>query len=87
MRRVLKTWAADNSAPKADAGDSRGHASLRLRQASLGESQASRRPAPRERARIDLTEGAYVDCAGVILLHPFLVRFFETLGYRRRGST
>lgn len=65
---------------EADAGDSRGHASLRLRQASLGESQASRRPAPRERARIDLTEGAYVDCAGVILLHPFLPRFFEALG-------
>lgn len=64
----------------ADAGDSRGHASLRLRQAALGESHASRRPAPRERARIDLTQGAYVDCAGVILLHPFLPRFFEALG-------
>ncbi|HPU78951.1 contractile injection system tape measure protein [Accumulibacter sp.] len=65
---------------EADAGDSRGHAAPRLRQAAMGESRASRRPASRERARIDLTEGAYVDCAGVILLHPFLPRFFEALG-------
>lgn len=65
---------------EADAGDSRGHAASRLRQAALGESHASRRLASRERTRIDLTEGVYVDCAGVILLHPFLPRFFEALG-------
>jgi len=65
---------------EADAGDSRWHSVSRLRQAAMGESRASRRPASRECARIDLTEGAYVDCAGVILLHPFLPRFFEALG-------
>jgi hypothetical protein len=30
-------------------------------------------------ARIDLVEGVYVDCAGLVLLHPFLPRLFEAL--------
>lgn len=29
---------------------------------------------------IDLQQGVYVDCAGLVLLHPFLPRFFEALG-------
>ena len=29
---------------------------------------------------IDLNEGLYVDCAGMVLLHPFLPRIFEGLG-------
>jgi hypothetical protein len=65
---------------EAEAGDRRGHDASRLRQVALGTSRASLRPPPGARARIDLTEGVYVDCAGVILLHPFLPRFFETLG-------
>jgi hypothetical protein len=28
---------------------------------------------------IDLNEGLYVDCAGIVILHPFLPRFFEGL--------
>ena len=31
-------------------------------------------------ARVDLGEGVYVGCAGVVLLHPFLPRLFEGLG-------
>jgi hypothetical protein len=30
--------------------------------------------------RLDLEEGVYVDCAGLVLLHPFLPRLFETVG-------
>ena len=30
--------------------------------------------------KIDVKEGVYINCAGIILLHPFLPRFFETLG-------
>jgi contractile injection system tape measure protein len=29
---------------------------------------------------IDLQQGVYIDCAGLVLLHPFLPRFFEALG-------
>lgn len=29
---------------------------------------------------IDLKEGIYINCAGLVLLHPFLPRFFEALG-------
>jgi hypothetical protein len=31
-------------------------------------------------ARLDLAEGVFVDCAGVVLLHPFLPQLFEALG-------
>src|SRR5262249_27918139 len=31
-------------------------------------------------SRIDLEEGVYVECAGLVLLHPFLPRLFEALG-------
>jgi hypothetical protein len=30
-------------------------------------------------SRIDLEEGVYVECAGLVLLHPFLPRLFEAL--------
>jgi hypothetical protein len=30
-------------------------------------------------SRMDLQEGVYVDCAGLVLLHPFLPRLFEAL--------
>src|SRR5262249_43673767 len=33
--------------------------------------------------RIDLEEGVYVECAGLVLLHPFLPRLFEALGITR----
>ncbi len=39
-----------------------------------------------ESGRIDLTEGVYVDCAGLVLLHPFLPRFFEALGIATDGQ-
>jgi len=29
---------------------------------------------------VELKEGIYINCAGIVLLHPFLSRFFETLG-------
>jgi hypothetical protein len=54
-------------------------------QAAAGESERAPRRAPGRRDRIDLAEGLYVDCAGVILLHPFLVRFFETLAIAEEG--
>lgn len=31
-------------------------------------------------SRLDLKEGVFTNCAGVVLLHPFLPRFFEGLG-------
>jgi hypothetical protein len=31
-------------------------------------------------SRLNLEEGVFVDCAGVVLLHPFLARFFEAVG-------
>jgi hypothetical protein len=31
-------------------------------------------------SQIDLDEGVFVGCAGVVLLHPFLPRLFEALG-------
>jgi hypothetical protein len=34
---------------------------------------------------IDLANGLYVDCAGLILLHPFLPSLFETLGVADDG--
>jgi hypothetical protein len=43
-------------------------------------------PSPLRRHRdepvteIDLEEGIFLNCAGVVLLHPFLPRFFEGLG-------
>jgi hypothetical protein len=32
------------------------------------------------RAEIDINEGLYINCAGLVLLHPFLPQFFEALG-------
>src|SRR5262249_58799142 len=31
-------------------------------------------------ARIDLAEGVFIRCAGLVLLHPFLPRLFAALG-------
>ncbi|MDQ6867409.1 MAG: contractile injection system tape measure protein [Pseudomonadota bacterium] len=31
-------------------------------------------------ARVDLEDGVYIGCAGLVLLHPFLPRLFEALG-------
>jgi hypothetical protein len=44
--------------------------------------------APRDEAapRIDLDEGVFVNCAGIVLLHPFLVRFFEGVGVALDGK-
>jgi len=36
--------------------------------------------------RIELNEGVYVSNAGIVLLHPFLPRFFEALGIAREGA-
>ena len=36
--------------------------------------------------RIDLDEGVYVSCAGIVLLHPFLPRLFEGVGIARDGK-
>jgi Contractile injection system tape measure protein len=35
---------------------------------------------------IDLEEGVFVECAGLVLLHPFLPRLFEVLGIARSGQ-
>jgi hypothetical protein len=37
-------------------------------------------------ARIDLVEGVYVGCAGVVLLHPFLPQLFTALGIAAEGA-
>jgi hypothetical protein len=46
------------------------------------------RGAPRDEAapRIDLDEGVYINCAGIVLLHPFLERLFEGVGVARDGK-
>jgi hypothetical protein len=36
--------------------------------------------------RIDLDEGVHVNCAGLILLHPFLPRLFEAVGIAGEGA-
>jgi hypothetical protein len=33
-----------------------------------------------------MMEGVYVECAGLVLLHPFLPRFFEALGIAADGK-
>lgn len=51
-----------------------------------GSSTANKHTAPRDMARnaeasslVDLKEGLYINCAGVVLLHPFIPHFFEAL--------
>src|SRR5262249_11105557 len=63
---------------------------FRLRALWLGTARDSEKPAPKALAqrekraeatpRIDLDEGVYVNCAGIVLLHPFLKRLFEAVG-------
>jgi hypothetical protein len=36
--------------------------------------------------RLDLEEGVFTPCAGAVLLHPFLPRFFEALGIAGNGA-
>jgi hypothetical protein len=38
------------------------------------------------RPRIDFDEGIHVNCAGIVLLHPFLPRLFEGVGIARDGK-
>jgi hypothetical protein len=49
-----------------------------------GESSGSSRSTPRVETPIsqgiDLDEGVHVNCAGIVLLHPFLPRLFEAVG-------
>jgi hypothetical protein len=40
----------------------------------------------RSAARLDLNEGVFVDCAGVVLLHPFLPALFERLAIAADGE-
>jgi len=40
----------------------------------------TRKPEDGRTFRLGLEEGVFIDCAGVVLLHPFLARFFEGLG-------
>jgi len=37
-------------------------------------------------ASLDLDEGLYVECAGLVLLHPFLPRLFDALGFAVDGT-
>jgi hypothetical protein len=37
----------------------------------------------KDRPRSDLDEGVYINCAGIVLLHPFLPRLFEAVGIAR----
>jgi hypothetical protein len=46
--------------------------------------QRPRRVPPQD--RIDLDEGVFVECAGIVLLHPFLPRLFEALEIARDGA-
>jgi hypothetical protein len=41
--------------------------------------QGEAKPGRPAEARLDLDEGVYVECAGLVLLHPFLPRLFEVL--------
>lgn len=36
--------------------------------------------------RLDLDEGVYVNCAGIVLLHPFLPRLFDAVGIAKDGE-
>ena len=36
--------------------------------------------------RLDLEEGVYVNCAGIVLLHPFVPRLFEAVDIARDGA-
>jgi Contractile injection system tape measure protein len=36
--------------------------------------------------RLDLDEGVFVECAGLVILHPFLPRLFDVLGIARDGE-
>jgi hypothetical protein len=47
--------------------------------------QRNETPARTER-QPDLAEGLFVDCAGIVLLHPFLPRLFEGLGIAGDGK-
>jgi hypothetical protein len=42
-------------------------------------SDPAKRPREAPQDRIDLDDGVFVECAGVVLLHPFLPRLFEGL--------
>jgi len=39
-----------------------------------------------EQGALDLEEGVFTPCAGLVLLHPFLPRFFEALGIAEKGA-
>jgi hypothetical protein len=59
--------------------------SARRVEATLPTMADRRRPAESAPA-IDLDEGVFVDCAGVVLLHPFLPAIFERLGVASAGG-
>jgi len=52
----------------------------RSRVGSADEGSDTRKPEDGRTFRLGLEEGVFIDCAGVVLLHPFLARFFEGLG-------
>jgi hypothetical protein len=76
------------SVPKAAPGNKSGsqaasaHPSLSIPQTLI---RADRHPLADPVPRIDLDEGVFVDCAGLVLLHPFLPAILERLGMARAG--
>jgi hypothetical protein len=64
IARIAQLWPAQG--PRSDHATSAPH--------------ASREDSAESVARLDLAEGVFVDCAGVVLLHPFLPQLFEALG-------
>jgi len=47
---------------------------------------SSRKSSDQAASRLDLEEGLFVNCAGMVLLHPFLPRFFEGLGIAQKDK-
>lgn len=63
------------------------HRPISVRRAeAMVPTMADRRPPADSAPRIDLDEGVFVDCAGVVLLHPFLPAFLERLGIASAGG-
>ena len=75
IERIARVW------PAAAAWSGREKpAELRREVSAKPKPRAHRKDSQESAARLDLAEGVYVGCAGVVLLHPFLPRLFEALG-------
>jgi Contractile injection system tape measure protein len=97
LARIRQRGSAEQRSPPADESGPAERAGARSDTPALARSPpAADMPGPAERAGspgpdtrasgIHLEEGIFVECAGLVLLHPFLPRLFETLHIAKDGS-